>query len=365
MDRQLAGALWAGSKLPAQKAGASSRTPCRRDFVVALIPFLSNVADCSLVAYHSRFPQGRVLSMSERIAIRVPATGANLGCLFDCGAIALSLYLDIRVTPRAGDEVVVRYRGVNADRVSLGGDNLIVRTMRETLGSWGKTRGFELEIENQIPVGAGVGSSAAAIVGALAASYRLADRTLLDEEIVSLAAAREGHPDNVAAAWQGGFTVAVETPGRVLSYSCPVPEPLGLVLVSPDYAVPTGEARKVLPENYSRADAVHNLQRAAVLTSQFFSGKAELHRCFFDDRWHQSFRAHLVPGLPEVLALSHPDLLGVCLSGAGPSLLAFTRGDPAVIGELIQKTLGEKQVKAQVFPVTPDNRGAKGWILPD
>ncbi|MFZ0960848.1 MAG: homoserine kinase [Terriglobia bacterium] len=303
--------------------------------------------------------------MCERVSIRVPATGANLGCLFDCGAIALSLYLDIRVTPRADGEIVVRYHGVHADRVSVGADNLIARTMRETLRGWGKTYGFDLEIENQIPLGSGAGSSAAAIVGALAASYRLADRTLFDEEIVSLAARREGHPDNVAAAWQGGFTVAVESAGRVLSYSCPVPEPLGLVLVVPDYALPTKEARKVLPEKYSRADAVHNLQRAAVLTAQLFSGKAELHRCFFDDRWHQSFRAHLVPGLPEVLALKHPDLLGICLSGAGPSLLAFTRGDTAAIGELIQQTLNEKQVKAQVHLVAPDNRGAKGWILPD
>jgi len=311
------------------------------------------------------FLQRQIILMSEHVSVRVPATGANLGCLFDCGAIALSLYLDIRVTPRADDEIAVHYQGVNAQRVRGGADNLIARTIRETLGLWGKTRGFELEIENQIPVGAGVGSSAAAIVGALAASHRLADRTLCDEEIVSLAAQREGHPDNVAAAWHGGFTVAVESAGRVLSYSCPVPEPLGLVLVVPDYALPTEEARKVLPEKYSRADAVHNLQRAAVLTAQLFSGKAELHRCFFDDRWHQSFRAHLVPGLPEVLALKHPDLLGVCLSGAGPSLLAFTRGDAAAIGALIQKTLGKKQVKAHVHVVAADNRGAKGWIQPD
>ncbi len=303
--------------------------------------------------------------MSERVSVRVPATGANLGCLFDCGAIALGLYLDIRVTPRVDSEVVVHYHGVNVERVSVGADNLIARTMLETLRAWGNTRGFELEIENQIPVGAGVGSSAAAIVGALAASYRLADRTLFDEEIVSIATEREGHPDNVAAAWHGGFTVAVQTPGRVLSYSCPVPEPLGIVLVAPDYALSTEEARKVLPENYSRADAVHNLQRAAVLTAQLFSGKAELHRFFFDDRWHQTFRAPLVPGLPEVLALRHPDLLGVCLSGAGPSLLAFTRGDTAAIGRLIQETLGAKQVQAQVYLVAADNRGAKGWIPPD
>jgi homoserine kinase len=303
--------------------------------------------------------------MSERISVRVPATGANLGCLFDCGGIAFSLYLDIRVTPRADREIVVHYRGVNADRISVGPDNLIARTISETLRGWGKTRGFELEIDNQIPVGAGVGSSAAAIVGALAASFRIADRTLFDEEIVSLATQCEGHPDNVAAAWHGGFTVAVEAGGRVLSYSCPVPEPLGLVLVVPDYALPTEEARKVLPPNYTRADAVHNLQRAAVLTAQMFSGKAELHRCFFDDRWHQSFRSHLVPGLPEVLALKHPELLGICLSGAGPSLLAFTRGDTTAIGELIQKTLSEKQVQSHIYTVATDDRGAKGWILPN
>jgi homoserine kinase len=195
-------------------------------------------------------------------------------------------------------------------------------------------------------------------------AHRLADRTLFDEELVSLATQREGHPDNVAAAWHGGFTVALETPGRVLSYSCPLPEPLGLVLAVPDYALPTEQARKVLPEKYSRADAVHNLQRAAVLAAQLFSGRAELHRCFFDDRWHQPFRAHLIPGLSEVLALKHPDLLGVCLSGAGPSLLAFTRGDTADVGSLIQRTLDEKQVKAHVYLVTSDQRGAKGWILP-
>ena len=100
--------------------------------------------------------------MIDRASIRVPATGANLGCLFDCGAVALSLYLDIRATMREDHEVVVHYRGVNAERVSMGAENLIARTMRETLRGWGKTHGFELEIENQIPVGAGVGSSAAA-----------------------------------------------------------------------------------------------------------------------------------------------------------------------------------------------------------
>lgn len=298
--------------------------------------------------------------MGERISIRVPATAANLGCLFDCGALALSLYLDLTVVPRAGAETVVHYCGVNADRVSTGADNLIARTIRQTLDLWGEAQGFDLEIDNQIPVGAGVGSSAAAIVGAMIAAHRLAGRPFCEQEIVSLATRCEGHPDNVAAAWHGGFTVAVECAGVVRSYSCPVPDALGLILVVPDYAVPTEQARKVLPPSYSRADAVHNLQRAVVMTAQMFSGKGELRRCFFDDRWHQSYRAPLMPGLPEVLALNHPDLMGICLSGAGPSLLAFTRGQSRAVGELIQKILSEKHVQARVFPMSADNRGFEG-----
>ncbi len=301
--------------------------------------------------------------MNERVSVRVPATSANLGCLFDCGAIALSLYLDVHAALRTDREITVRYQGINPERIPAAADNLIARTIRDTLDLWGNRHGFDLEICNQIPVGAGLGSSAAAIVSALVASHRLAGRALFDEEIVTLATRREGHPDNVAAAWHGGFTVAIQNAGHIFSYSCPLPEPLGLALVTPDYALSTAEARKALPENYSRADAVHNLQRAVVLTSQLFSGAADLHRTFFDDRWHQPYRVHLMPGLAEVLALHHPDLLGVCLSGAGPSILAFTRGEAAGITALIQETLAHKQVSSRAHTVAPDNRGAKGWIL--
>lgn len=302
--------------------------------------------------------------MPERITVRVPATSANLGCLFDCAALALSLYLDLHLTPRSDGNVVLHYSGVNPERISTDSTNLVVRTIRETLEGWGKGRGFELEIHNEIPVGAGLGSSAAAIVGALAACHWLADRALFDEELVSLAALREGHPDNVAAAWHGGFTIAVQEGKRVLAYSCPVPETLHLILVVPEYALPTEKAREVLPRQYSRADAVHNLQRAAVLAAQLFSGRAEFHPGFFADRWHQPFRAPLVPGLAEVLDMQHPDLLGVCLSGAGPSILAFARGNGAAVGEEIRRRLAQRGVEAQARVLAADNRGAKGWSLP-
>ncbi len=302
--------------------------------------------------------------MPQRVSIRVPATSANLGCAFDCAALALSLHLDIHVTPRRDHEVTVRYRGVNSDRIPADRSNLIARTIWETLEGWRKARGFDLEIDNQIPVGAGLGSSAAAIVGSLAACHFLADMTLFDEELLSRAARLEGHPDNVAAAWHGGFTVAVEQEGRVLAQSCPVPDPLQFVVVVPDYALPTEKAREILPAQYSRPDAVHNLQRATILAAHFFSGKTDFHRTFFDDRWHQTYRASLMPGLSDLLAFKHPDLLGACLSGAGPSVLAFVRGNAQAIGEALRQILAEKGVRAQAQLLVADNLGAKGWSLP-
>ncbi len=302
--------------------------------------------------------------MPQRISVRVPATSANLGCLFDCAALALSLYLDIHVTPRDDSAVTIRYRGPTPERVPTDDTNLIAQTLWNTLQKWHKPRGFDLEIDNQIPVGVGLGSSAAAIVGSLAACHWLADTPLFDEELVSLATRLEGHPDNVAAAWHGGFTVAVQQGEKVLAYSCPAPEALELVVIVPNYPVSTEEAREVLPDHYSRADAVHNMQRAAVVAAQIFSGKVDLHPSLFEDRWHQPYRASLVPGLPEVLRFTHQNLLGLCLSGAGPALLAFVRRDGAAVGEAIQQVLAAKGVEAQPFVLAPDNRGAKGWSFP-
>ncbi len=302
--------------------------------------------------------------MPNRITVRVPATSANLGCAFDCAALALGVYLDIHITPRADREITVQYRGATPERVPTDDSNLITRTICQTLASWNKRKGFDLEIENQIPIGVGLGSSAAAIVGALAACHWLADTTLFDEQMISLATKIEGHPDNVAAAWHGGFTISLQEGGRVLAYTCPVPDNIKLVLVVPDYAMPTDKAREVLPREYSRADSVHNLQRAVALAAQMFSGKADFHRAFFDDRWHQPHRAPLIPGLAEVLALRHAELAGVCLSGAGPSVLALVRGGAEEIGEAIRSTLAQHNVQSHPHIIAADNLGAKGWSLP-
>jgi homoserine kinase len=276
----------------------------------------------------------------------------------------VSLYLKIHVTSRNDGAATVRYNGVDSERIPTDNTNLIVHTISETLAAWHVKRGFDLEIENRIPVAVGLGSSAAAIVGAVAACGWLADKPLSDEELLSLATRIEGHPDNVAAAWHGGFTVAMEQQGRVMAYSCPVPDSIHLMVVVPDYPLPTEKARSVLPAQYSRPDAIHNLQRASMLAAEFFSGRAELNPSLFDDRWHQQYRAPLVPGLTKVLQFRHPDLVGVCLSGAGPSVLAFARGNTQAIGQLVQQTLREEGVESRVYSLAADNLGAKGWCLP-
>jgi homoserine kinase len=157
--------------------------------------------------------------------------------------------------------------------------------------------------------------------------------------------------------------VAVNEGERVIAYSCPVPTDLQLVLVVPNYALATKQARAVLPNHYARADAIHNLQRATVLAAQFFSGKPDFHPEFFEDRWHQPYRAPLVPGLAEVLSIRHPEVLGICLSGAGPSIMTFVRSDAANVGGYICGILAKHGIEARpCFPVA-DNRGAKGWVL--
>lgn len=299
--------------------------------------------------------------MPERISVRVPATSANLGCLFDCAALALGLYLNLHVTPRTDGQISVRYQGATPDRIPLDDTNLIAGTIRETLEGWGKHRGFDLEVDNQIPVGVGLGSSAAAIVGALAVCHWLADKVLFDDDLISLAARLEGHPDNAAAAWLGGFTLSAQSGEQVVSCSSPIPESLHLVVVIPDYPLPTEKARQSLPESYSRADAVHNLQRAAIIAAKFFSRKPDFSPDLFADRWHQPYRAPLIPGLPDVLSLNLPGLLGVCLSGAGPSILALARDHASAIGEAIRSTLAKQSVAAEVRVLCADNKGAKGW----
>jgi homoserine kinase len=292
--------------------------------------------------------------------IIVPATSANLGCGFDCAALALSLYMKVRgrLGPEPGFRC--RYSGPHGERIPTDDSNLVARAARLAADrARADVRGGEIEIENEIPVAAGLGSSAAAIVAGILLAARHLGKQPDAEEVVGLASEIEGHPDNVAAACHGGLVVAAQVEnGRVRVARTALPENLDLIAVVPDVELPTERARAVLPASYSRQDAIHNLQRLALLVATCFSGEYRLEPELFRDRVHQPFRAPLVPGLGACFEMWHPDLLGVFLSGAGSSVLAIARGSGDEIGERLAAEFRRHGVDSRVLRLKPENRGA-------
>ena len=228
--------------------------------------------------------------------VRVPASSANLGPGFDALGLALGVYLTCRF--RAGEKLSISVSGRDAGCISKGPDNLIWQTSLAVAGSHRmRMPALELEIANDIPVGKGMGSSAAALTAGVVIADRLLGLNWKPLRILDEAARLEGHPDNVAACTLGSIVASAIDSG--------------------------GVARAVLPTCYSKEDAVFNVQRAALLVAALATGSTSAFPAALEDRFHQPYRAPLVPGLEEVLKLRAPGLLGCALSGAGPSILVF------------------------------------------
>lgn len=290
----------------------------------------------------------------------VPASSANVGCAFDCAAIALGLYLRVSATPiQSGLEL--NYSGANAGQVPSDKSNLLVKAMERSAAANGvPLPSLRLDVQNEIPLGVGLGSSAAAIVAGILLANELCGSKLSQMEILRLAVEIEGHPDNVAAALHGGFVVAAapQDAANVLFSKADVSAALDFVAIIPDVPLPTEKARAVLPAHYSRADVVANLQRAALLTARFFSG-GELSPELFRDALHQPYRSPLVPGIAECLAFRHAGLAGVFLSGAGSAVMAIARHSAAEIGAALVAEFGRKGTQARAISLKADNRGAR------
>ncbi|HEY6538071.1 MAG TPA: homoserine kinase [Candidatus Dormibacteraeota bacterium] len=297
----------------------------------------------------------------SRAEVVVPASSANLGCAFDCAALALDLQLEAEATVLSQGALEVHSYGEGAGTLPADASNLVVQGL-QLIYQWAgqSAPGLRLRLDSSIPVGVGLGSSAAAIVAGLRLGAEMLGRRPGTATLLGMAADLDGHPDNVAAAWLGGLAVSATTRRGVLSRRVTVPEGLRFVLAVPDRTQPTAAARAVLPDTYSRADAVHNLQRACLLTAAAFAGDFDFEADFFDDRWHQARRADLLPGIRECLELERPDLLGVCLSGAGSSVLAIARREAAdeVASELGRRFL-DQGVQARTLILSADNRGAR------
>jgi len=261
--------------------------------------------------------------MTDWWELRVPASSANLGPGFDALGLALEIYLTCRF--RRAETLEIGSFGRDAESIPTTAENLIWQTaLAVAADTGGELPPIKLEIHNDIPLGKGLGSSAAALTAGVVIADQLLGLRWKPLRILDEAARIEGHPDNVAACVLGSIVAsAIDGGGVARAVRLELPKSYGIAIVVPDFILPTVQARAVLPASYSRQDAIFNVQRSALLIAALATGTTSAFPAALQDRFHQPYRAALVPGLDEILRLRAPGLLGSVLSGAGPSILVF------------------------------------------
>ena len=295
--------------------------------------------------------------------VRVPASTSNLGPGFDCFGLALKLYLTVEATvlSEASEPCRVTTTGAKENEaLPRNAVNLIYRAMSFAAHREGVSLPpVELAVHNEIPLASGLGSSAAAIVAGIKLSALITGKSISDQSTLDYATEFEGHPDNVAASIFGGFLAScIRGDGTVLSTRFEWPAQIRVVVVSPHSQLPTHVARAALPRTFSRIDAVQNLQRTALFTAAIAQQRYDLLWEAMRDRLHQPYRESLVPGLAEALALPRtPGLLGIALSGAGPSIVALVDDNEDEVGARIASCFKARNIDSTIRTLAVDNEG--------
>jgi homoserine kinase len=271
--------------------------------------------------------------------------------------MALSLYLECRF--RASSQLSISVTGRDADLISLGEDNLIWQAALTVAEGVGETLPpIDLEIDNGIPLGKGLGSSAAALTAGVVIADRLLGLNWKPFRILDAAAKIEGHPDNVAACVLGSIVAsAIDSDGVAHAVRLELPERYSVSVIVPDFALATSKARSVLPESYSKADVIFNIQRTALLIAALATGTTSAFPTALQDRLHQPYRAPLVPGLTEALNLRAPGLLGCVLSGAGPSILVFYERGCETVCDLVRQIFELNGRSAEILSTSIARQG--------
>jgi homoserine kinase len=281
----------------------------------------------------------------KEFVVSAPASSANLGAGFDAVGVGIELRMKarVRVLPRGEESVWIA--GGSHPPTHDGIRHCIEAALARIVPD---PPALVVTLTNAIPLGAGLGSSAAAYAIGVALGAQLVERPPDDDALALAVAELEGHPDNALAAWYGGAVVAALDDDGLTSARFPAPD-AGCVVVVPALSLPTSQARALLPRAYIRADAVFNIQRAALLGAALASGRLDLLRAAARDRLHQPYRANAIPGLKEILAYDDPALLAIALSGAGPSVLALVRADAERIGAALAALFAVHGLAAEVL----------------
>jgi len=293
------------------------------------------------------------------VCVRAPATTANLGAGFDSLGLALRLYNRVSVEEtESGLEIEVS--GEGADALPRDSSNVALAAMRRLFESVGRALPpLRIRLQNAIPLARGLGSSSAAIVAGLVAANALAGDPLSAGELVDMAAALDGHPDNVTACLVGGLAVTAMEGMHIHYARVPVSEALQVALYIPDFQVSTPAARRHLPDVYTREEAVFALSRAALTVGALATGQWELLRVGMQDCMHQPYRSGLYPQMSGLVAAAlEAGAFGAALSGSGPTIAAITDGDPVPVARAMEEVGSACELTGRTVCVRVDGEGA-------
>jgi len=302
----------------------------------------------------------------RKVTVSVPASTANLGAGFDCLALALNLrnVVELWDTGR-GSGLEIDVEGEGEERLPLDASNLIYRAAERVFAAVGRRPGglLRLHAVNGIPLGSGLGSSAASVVGGLAAANALVDGKLSREALLRMAYELEGHPDNAAAALFGGLTLVSAAGEELMVRALPAPA-MRVSVCLPDLRLSTAEARAALPAQVPLADAVFNLGRALFTVQALTTNDEALLSWAVADRLHQPYRQKLIPGYATVAAEARKaGALAVALSGAGPSMVAFASARHAEIAAAMQAAFEVNGLRARTFVLPVDRQGVQIGVI--
>ena len=262
----------------------------------------------------------------NKVSIRVPATSANCGSGFDTLGLACTLYNEVtyEITSSRGFQLEVT--GEGAEYLKPCGRNLAFASF---LRVWNEVTareriGLKVTMHNRIPMSRGLGSSSSAIVAGIYAGNILSGNRFNDDELLGFATEIEGHPDNVAPALLGGFTISYMDGRKAHSLRVEPAKPLKFIAVVPERRLPTVLARQAIPKTVSHHDAVFNTSRASLLVGALLSGEYQYLASGLEDKLHQPYRAHLIPGLDDVFeAACNAGAYNAIISGAGSTVMAY------------------------------------------